>query len=76
MSERGIFMYWKAQRRGSLVPPRDCQISANRKNNDSDPKRRLSLKDLTGAFVILLIGSITSVVIFIGEKILFNKNKM
>lgn len=68
-------MYWKSQRRGSLVPPSDCQISANQQNNDKNSKHRLSLKDLTGAFVILLIGYIISIAVFIGEKVLFYKNK-
>lgn len=73
MSERGIFQYWKTQRRGSLVPPRECQLSTKKSGNS--PTRRLSLKDLTGAFVILIIGCTVSIIVFIGEKIMFHKEK-
>lgn len=59
------------------VAPPQCLVSNNLIKEDSYRKtRRLSLKDLTGAFVVLLIGYLTSIAAFLWENIEFRKNDL
>lgn len=71
--DTGIYSYWKTQRGISKVVPRECQILAQNSgaNVKAGINSQLSIKDLTGAFVILAIGYAISTVVFISEKIAF-----
>lgn len=67
--DTGIYSYWKTQGEFASVVPRECQILAqNSGANISKANRRLSLKDLTGLFVILAIGYTISIIVFISEN--------
>lgn len=76
LQENGIFLRSMFLRFTGVAPPQ-CLVSNNLIKEDSYRKtRRLSLKDLTGAFVVLLIGYLTSIAAFLWENIEFRKNDL
>ena len=72
MAENGLMNFWETWFRP--IPP---QCSANvkgqvEKGAKQPELRRLSLKNLTGAFVVLIVGISLSLVIFIQQQIHFS----
>lgn len=65
MREKGLLDEWASR---SQPNARQCLV----KNNKHIVKN-LSLKDISGAFVVLSFGIFVSFLVFIGERILFGK---
>jgi len=69
MEEAGLIDYW--WRRYNAADPTSCLsenlIKQEDKNNKSDRRKRLTLKGLSGAFVILIAGHILASLAFIME---------
>lgn len=63
---RGIGIIQHSISKEFTMPP---QCTENQSNNYSEQRFRLSLRNLTSAFVVLLIGSTSSLIAFIGENL-------
>ena len=63
MNEVGLIKFWTDQ----FVPKADKCIN---KNIQDDPRTRLSMGHLSGAFAILLVGYVMALIVFIGEHII------
>ena len=68
LKEAGLIDYWTSQ----FIPKIDKCL--NKKVKD-DPRIRLSMGHLSGAFVILLVGYVLAVIAFIGEIIMGIKRR-
>lgn len=71
MKENGIYTYWDV-----WIRPYPYQCTANVKGRaEKEPKdaqlRRLTLKNLTGAFVVLSVGLGLSFLVFLCERFIF-----
>ncbi|KAK4012977.1 hypothetical protein OUZ56_025225 [Daphnia magna] len=68
-----IQLHWTLDPRRAIPP--QCKSAkakgVQKKNSKADQARQLSLKDLTGAFIILLIGWGISVIVFLGERLAY-----
>ncbi|KAI9553542.1 hypothetical protein GHT06_021460 [Daphnia sinensis] len=72
MHRNGIIqLHWTLDPRRAIPPQcKSAKAKGNKKKkNTADQARQLSLKDLTGAFIILLIGWGISVIVFLGERL-------
>lgn len=67
MNAFGLIDYWNDL---NFANPYQCLDKKVTKKSSSHP--RLSLKNLTGAFVVLLAGYATSLIVFIIEHLVFN----
>ena len=78
MYERGLMDYWGQMYR--RIPPQ-CLANtkgARQKKEPDNNKSRLSLKNLTGAFIVLLVGYALALLAYIFERIaheMANKSK-
>lgn len=68
MKQFGLIERWGKQ---FLAQPDECLNNYQ----DKPDKPRISLKNLSGAFLILLIGLATSSLIFVMEKIIYYHKK-
>lgn len=70
MHQNGILrLHWTLDPRRTIPPQcKSAKASGNQKKKKMDQARRLSLKDLTGAFIILIIGWGISLIVFLAEK--------
>lgn len=79
LREFGIFQH-EARLRYNYDLPRQCRdqhSSSSRGANESqNDKLKLSLKNLSAAFVLLISGYVCAAIAFIGEKLLAHFNKI
>ena len=87
MAETGLLVEWRRRYAPDAGPCYGTKYRATqrkteeniRKGKEKEKKDRLTLLNLSGAFVILLVGIVASIFVFIGEMIMFrylNKNKI
>ena len=67
MEENGLKNYWDEWFR--RIPPKCVENTKRVHKQQRVQNPRLSVKNLTGAFVILVIGYVFALLAFIGEKI-------
>ncbi len=63
MYQTGLISYWQKQ-----FSRKDVSMCLLQGKNKSKKLRRLNLRDLTGVFLILGIGSVVSLLAFLAEK--------
>ena len=74
LEEKGLTSYWLTWFR--RIPPKCLENTKRVHKKQSYYNPRLSLQNLTGAFVILFIGYIVALMAFIGENVTsFANNK-
>lgn len=64
----GLIEYWM---KFHAANPYQCLDSSTHRNNKQTSRPRLSLKNLTGAFAVLVFGYTISLIIFILERFKF-----
>jgi hypothetical protein len=64
MNQFGLIEHWIASYQAM---PHQCLAQAAKKRRDETP--RLSLKNLTGAFAVLVIGYVISFLVFVFERL-------
>jgi len=75
MEQVGLIDYW--WRQYSPADPTPCLASNyhKKRKGEGDDRKRLTLKSLSGAFVILIAGYILSVLVFIIERSIWRMKK-
>jgi hypothetical protein len=82
MREYGLLKFWKRRFMSSTdLNVRRCQSIIQSKKTEPEKqseRKALSLESLSGAFILLLVGYIVTIIAFLFEKIMrsFNKNKI
>lgn len=70
MAEVGLLDHWRKEYQSDGGP---CFNTVDRQNSKNEaPLTRITIKNLSGAFVLLLGGISFSITVFIGELILFH----
>ena len=76
MLELGLLKIWTNRYLPDLHQCIDSPKSSRKAKDDRNNNRsKVSLSNVMGAFVVLLVGYIASFFVFIGEKIIFSHNK-
>jgi len=69
LAESGLTYYWTKR----ITPHTEsCRVENQKDFNGKDPRKILTLGDLSGPFILLVFGLSLSLLVFLLEKIYYN----